>query len=126
MTNIKGIVLKEKDFSKNLNGVYVNINKINKNPGMLLIHAHWCGHCVRFLPTFNELYDKISKDFTCASIESEEISDSLRDNLQFRGFPTIKFFDQTGRIIGDYKGDRGKNDLLDHICNVYHHCYYNH
>ena len=79
MTNIKGVILKEKDFSNNLNGLYINVNKINKNPGMLLIHATWCGHCVRFLPTFNELCDHVGKDFTCTSIESEEITDGLRD-----------------------------------------------
>ena len=127
MTNIKGVILKEKDFSNNLNGLYINVNKINKNPGMLLIHATWCGHCVRFLPTFNELCDHVGKDFTCTSIESEEITDGLRDKLDFKGFPTIKFFDQTGKIIGNYSGNRGKDDLLNHICNVYHHCYsYNH
>lgn len=126
MTNIKGIVLNEKHFSEKLNGVYINVNKVNKNPGMLLIHATWCGHCVRFLPTFNELSDYVGKDFTCASIESEEITDNLKNMLDFRGFPTIKFFDQTGRIIGDYNGNRDKDDILKHICNVYHHCFYNH
>ena len=30
MSDIKGVVLKENDFTSNLNGVYVNQNKINK------------------------------------------------------------------------------------------------
>jgi thiol-disulfide isomerase/thioredoxin len=126
MNDIKGVVLKNNDFTSNLNGVYVNQNKINKNPGMLLIHADWCGHCVRFKPTFNELCNSIGNDFTCTSIESVEITDDLKNKLSFRGFPTIKFFDQSGRIIGDYNGSREKGDILEHICNVYHHCYYNH
>jgi thiol-disulfide isomerase/thioredoxin len=93
---------------------------------MLLIHATWCSHCVRFKPTFNELCDSIGKDFTCTSIESKEITEDLKSILSFRGFPTIKFFDKTGRIIGDYNGSREKNDILEHICDVYHHCHYNH
>lgn len=126
MSDIKGVVLKEKDFTKKLNGVYVNQNKISKKPGMLLIWGDFCSHCHRFLPTFNELYDSIGDDFICSSIESEEITDDLKNMLSFRGFPTIKFFDQTGRIIKEYNGSREKNDILEHICNVYHHCHYYH
>jgi thiol-disulfide isomerase/thioredoxin len=126
MGNIKGIVFTEKDFMENSTGVYVNHTKTGKKPGMLLIHAEWCGHCVRFLPTFNELSDTIGKDFVCCSIESEEITEDVKKMLAFRGFPTIKFFDQTGRIIGDYDGSREKNVILEHICNVYHHCHYYH
>ena len=126
MSEIKGVILKNNDFTSNLNGVYVNQNKINKNPGMLLIWGDFCSHCHRFIPTFNELCNSIGNDFTCTSIESVEITDDLKNKLSFRGFPTIKFFDQSGRIIGDYNGSREKGDILEHICNVYHHCYYNH
>ena len=36
--------------------------------------------------------------------------------------PTIKFFDQSGKIIGEYQGDRSKGDLLKQVCKTYHHC----
>ena len=120
MTGINGRILTKGNFRVNNDGVYVN--NIN-TPGMLLIHASWCGHCVRFKPTFNELCDDLGSDFICSSIESEEITNDLRTALNFKGFPTIKFFDQNGKIIGEYSGSRNKESILEYICDVYHHCY---
>ena len=120
MTGINGRILTKGDFKVNNDGVYVN--NIN-TPGMLLIWGDFCSHCHRFLPTFNELCDDLGSDFICSSIESEEITNDLRTALNFKGFPTIKFFDQNGKIIGEYSGSRNKENILEYICDVYHHCY---
>lgn len=110
---------------KVVNGqVFIDPNVSKGNPGMLLIYATWCGHCQKFKPTFNELCKQLGNDFPCTSIEDADLTDdSIKSALDFRGFPTIKFFDQSGRIIGEYnKGDRSKDALLNHICELYHHC----
>lgn len=119
---MEGIKLSQNDFSISRNGVYINKNL--KSPGMLLIFANWCGHCQRFKPTFNELCRQLGNDFHCISIEDTQLqqNDSLIKALNFRGFPTIKFFDQSGKIIGEYNGERSKTELLKHICKVYHYC----
>jgi thiol-disulfide isomerase/thioredoxin len=120
MLQLSGKILKASDFT--IKGSEVYVNKCDGNPGMLLIHATWCGHCVKFGPTFNEIADTIGKDFCCSSIESEELNDQLSSALKFQGFPTIKFFAQDGKLIGDYNKERNKETILTEICQVYHHC----
>jgi thiol-disulfide isomerase/thioredoxin len=121
---MEGPKLVSSDFKVTKDGVYIHPKITKGNPGMLLIHANWCGHCQRFKPTFNELCKQLGNDFPCTSIEDSNLEDdSLKKALNFQGYPTIKFFDQNGKIIGDYnKGDRSKRALLDHICDLYHHC----
>lgn len=107
------------------NSVYIKPNITKREPGMLLIHATWCGHCKRFAPVYQKLSQKLRARFPCVAIESEELkSDNgkLSNALSVEGFPTIKFFDQHGRIVGDYNGNRNEQDILDNICKVYHHC----
>lgn len=122
MTLPKGTILKARDFQIRNGKAIINPQSINNKPGMLLIRADWCGHCTRFISTFNEIHRSIGYDFTCASIENEDVSESLSSALGIKGFPTIKFFDQRGSIIAEYNGDRSKSDILDHVCKVYHKC----
>lgn len=119
-----GTALKAKDFQVKDGKPFINPRKTNGNPGMLLIWGDFCGHCHRFIPIFNEICKSIGNDFTCASIESAELNgaSNLSTALDFQGFPTIKFFNQNGMIIGEYQGDRSKSSILAHICKVYHHC----
>lgn len=121
---MEGSKLNQSHFKITQNGVYIHPQITQGNPGMLLIWANWCGHCQRFKPTFNELCKQLGKDFPCTSIEDAELSnDELKSALDFRGYPTIKFFDQSGKIIGEYNGgNRSKDALLAHICDLYHHC----
>ena len=125
MSELHGSVLKSSDFLVKHNKVFINPNKTDGNPGMLLIHGDFCGHCHRFYPTFNSISDKINKDFCCASIESEQLKgqESLKSALDFKGFPTICFFNQNGMIISQYDGNRDEMSILDNICKTYHQCY---
>ena len=121
--------LKAKDFKITKESVFI---KGNGNPGLLLIHASWCGHCKNFVPTYQSLCKKLNKkgdNFPCLAIESEELKTDggkLSNALKVQGFPTIKFFDQNGKIIGDYDGGRDADAILKKICNVYHHCVEHH
>lgn len=121
MLQLSGKNLKASDFT--IKDTDVFLNNCNKNPGMLLIFADFCGHCHRFAPIFNKIANSIGDDFCCASIESAELKDyKLSSALDFQGYPTIKFFDQSGKIIGEYKKERTRNAILNEICQVYHHC----
>ena len=106
---VNGYNLKPSDFIMNGNGTLaIKKNKINGSPGMLLIYANWCGHCVRFKPTFNKIHKKIGNNFAMASIEHGDFKDNSQfiKLLNFKGYPSIKYFDQQGNIIDDYTGDR--------------------
>jgi len=115
-------------FKITVDGVYID-NRVTRNePGILLIHATWCGHCKRFAPVYKDICKKLNRNgtvFPCVAIESEELkkdNGSLSNALSVEGFPTIKFFDQYGKIIGDYNGKRDMDEILGNICKVYHHC----
>ena len=125
MSNTPGLPLTAKNFKVDKQGVvYVDTSITKGNPGMLLIWATWCGYCVSFKPTYNDISMKLSSEFPCLSIEDSQLTgyDSLKSALNFKGYPSIKFFDQNGKIIGDYTGARDENSLLKSICNSYHHC----
>jgi thiol-disulfide isomerase/thioredoxin len=115
--------VKSTNFVVRGNSLYIDTNITNKNPGMLLIWAEWCGHCQRFKPTFSKLQKKLGSSFPMLSLEDNDLTDNnIKSSLDFRGFPTIKFFDQHGKIMGDYTSDRNESSILKHVCEVYHHC----
>jgi thiol-disulfide isomerase/thioredoxin len=124
------INLKSSDFQKYKNSVYINNNSISKTPGILLVWATWCGHCTRFKPIYQELARKLGNDFQTAAIEHSELqkSPSLSSDLDVQYFPTIKFFDQHGKIIATYPDgeERDIPTILKHICKTYHHCIMHH
>lgn len=124
MSSVAGKQLKQSDFKSNGDNLYINKAMTGGNPGLLLIYANWCGHCNRFKPVFNEIVQQMGDKFPCMSIEHTELekNQKLMTDLDFQGYPTIKFFDQHGKILGDYNGDRDKKSILSHICNIYHHC----
>lgn len=106
--------------------VYITPKHLRGTPGILLVWAKWCGACHAFIPTFKQLCNQIGDEFKCAAIEQSQLENSsaVLKALDVQYFPTIKFFDQNGKIVGTYPGDapRGIGDLLDYICKFYHHC----
>jgi len=122
----KNIVsLKGNNFNIKGNDLYIN-GKSNNKMGMLLIWADWCGHCIRFKPEYIKLSKMLNSEkvtFPMYAIESVEInnaSDQFKKNLNFRGFPTIKFVDPSGKILEDYSGSRETGAILKAICKLHH------
>jgi thiol-disulfide isomerase/thioredoxin len=117
--------LKANNFSILQNGM-VKLHKESRNPGMLLIYANWCPHCVRFKPVFEDICMKVNKGFDCFMIEHSELENAtqLTKALDFDGYPTLKFMNKNGIIIDTYPSnkERTASDILLHICKVYHYC----
>lgn len=92
-------------------------------PGILVIHASWCGHCVRLMPTYKDLTSMVhGPQFNCFAIENEQLGKDpgLAKALGVQYFPTIKFFDAQGRVTKTYDGGREIQNLLDAVCDHYH------
>lgn len=118
------VSLSNNDFALRGDNLYITNNETRSTPGMLLIWADWCPHCHDFLPKYKQMCKQLGDEFKCASIEHKEFakSNQLSSALDFKYFPTIKFFDQHGKIVGTYEGNRQASDILSHVCKVYHHC----
>lgn len=119
------IDLTAKDFVLKNGSVYVNHKKTKGVPGILLIRADYCSHCVAFKDTFEKLAKTLGSEFRCVAIENKEIqkSSNLSDALDFKYFPTLKFYDQHGKIIGTYQEPkRDMKSIMEYICKMYHYC----
>lgn len=121
------INLTSKDVILKNGSVYVNHKKTKGVPGMLLIHANYCHHCTSFKGTYEQLAKKLGNEFHCVAIENDEIrkgGDALATALDFRYFPTLKFYDHSGKIIGTYPESQQRDiDLImKYICKMYHYC----
>ena len=119
------LYLESADVNSDGSLVVKNLNNGNKLI-IVMFQATWCGHCVRFKPSYSKLSKFLNKDninFPTCAIESENIDKHLGQLLNFRGFPTIKYIDQNGKILNDYNGDRDVEAMLGDICKVYHKCY---
>jgi thiol-disulfide isomerase/thioredoxin len=117
--------LKHSDFRIRGSEVYINTSKTNGQPGMLLIWAEWCGHCQNFKPVYERINRRIGRDFSMLGIEHDQLQKNtkLQSSLNYRGYPTIQFFDRTGKLTKQYVGGRSERELLKHICEFYHVCY---
>jgi thiol-disulfide isomerase/thioredoxin len=106
------------------NDVYINKNLGINTPGMILIHATWCGHCKRFMPEYNKISMKLKSEFPCLEIEESVLKQNpaAMKALNIQGYPTLKFFNKDGKIIEDYDGQRNEKDILNTICKIYEKC----
>lgn len=87
---------------------------------IILFHADWCVHCVRFMPTWNNILEELKEE---SNIGLEAHEDKTLDKLleneksingeEVTAFPTIKI-----KIFGneyEYKGQKTKENILDFI-----------
>ena len=121
--------LKAENFIVKKNQVSLDKDSSKTTPGMLLIWAEWCPWCHKFMPEYEKINKTLGKRFLCTAIEQTELKKNpkLSEALDFKYFPTIKFFDQSGSIVGEYSSkDRSAEKVLKEICNFYHHCIENH
>jgi len=104
-------------------GSDVYLNTQGKS-GMLMIFWNNCGHCVTFKPIYRQLITYMNDSFPCVSIEAAELEKNpqLKKALNFPGYPTIKNIDHTGKITGNYEGNRNLDDILTFICTTQNYC----
>jgi protein disulfide-isomerase A1 len=70
---------------------------------MLEIYAPWCGHCKTLAPIYEELGQKFAAN---PKVIIAKIDGTANDfDIEYRGFPTIKFFPAGGKAM-DYEGGR--------------------
>lgn len=101
----------------------VKKNKETHKPKLILIHAHWCGHCVRLMPNWDQMNDHLIKHNIynkddIHKIESQEMNQLddinkkyvIEEDIRADGYPTI------GKLVNGrferYQGDRDTDSLI--------------
>jgi thiol-disulfide isomerase/thioredoxin len=114
------IKLKASDIIIHNNLVFV---KNNDKPFIIFFKADWCGHCVRFTPTYNQLSLRTTS-FNFYELENEELEKSPRiaEILKIQGFPSLFFGNAKGLIVEEYQGSRSIDELITKIKSVCKYC----
>ena len=81
---------------------YSNNNSNSNKPTMMLFHAKWCGHCVRFMPEWKKF--KKQTNINVVEYEADENTKDIEEN-KVKGFPTIKCKTVNGDVR-EFEGER--------------------
>lgn len=90
----------------------------NEYPIIILFHAHWCPHCVDFIPSWNKIGKVLSsKGINYIKLEQAEVSSDSElskllasRNIVIRGYPTI--INVGKNIIEEYSGPRDMPNIV--------------
>lgn len=102
---------------------------LNTKPSIVAFTALWCGHCVKLLPVWEKLANRVYANdlenfLQIGEVKTTEVpSEKLMEQFGVRGFPTILFFDPVGppskedglRRPVQYSGDRSLESLTEFI-----------
>jgi protein disulfide-isomerase-like protein len=84
---------------------------------MVLFHADWCGHCKKFMPTWDSLSSKWNDSqknvklmkVDCGKPAENEAHAELMKKYNIKGYPTILVF-ENGNFT-EYEGARSEADI---------------
>lgn len=89
-------------------------------PALVLIKADYCGHCKRFMPTWDKLSRSGMKTSSGAPIKFIKVDNEDKALLAkfpaVDGYPTIRYHYSFDNFV-DYEGDRSYDDLVSFIKN---------
>jgi protein disulfide-isomerase/protein disulfide-isomerase A1 len=78
------------------------------------VYAPWCGHCKKLEPEYELLAKKVTKDvddlITIAKMDGTA-NDSPTDDIDWSGFPTIKYIRAGSKTVEAYEGGRTAKDM---------------
>jgi len=78
------------------------------------VYAPWCGHCKKLEPEYEMLAKKVTKDaddlITIAKMDGTA-NDSPTDDIDWSGFPTMKYIKAGSKVVESYEGGRTAKDM---------------
>lgn len=119
------------DFIMNDNGsgdvnLKLNNNAFQDRDGFIIYYSPQCPHCRNFVPTVNELADKISKYISIGTVNCDDAvggNKILADLFNISYLPMIKYYNHMTNEFIDYSGGRDIESLLHWLCQVRNICH---
>jgi len=111
----KTIVLKTSNIIDTNGKIKIESN-INK-PGLLLIKADWCPHCIAIKKPYEDAAKENLENgyYILDSEQLKQLSPNVKNKLNIRGFPTIMYVESEGFLGIEYDGGRNKEQFIDKL-----------
>lgn len=90
--------------------------------GLLFVKADWCGYCKRALPEIEQVSRLTGDAFPVYKLDADKNKNTVQ-LLGVKGYPTIFFIDQNGKIATQYTKERNTKAIIDEICSVMKKCF---
>jgi len=78
---------------------------------LVFFYMNGCGHCDKFMPTWEEVKSEYSGAITLTDKESASATSDI-EKFKIKGFPAILLVDSNNNKIKEYNGDRSKSDVM--------------
>lgn len=85
-------------------------NAAAKSPVLLMLHASWCGHCRKFMPSYGGVAEELAKDGVVVARADASQHRVLAQRFELTGFPSFFYIDN-GKAFS-YKGPRSIDGLV--------------
>ena len=89
-------------------------NDIKSNGGTIILY-HWnrCGHCLSFMPVWQQLRNMLNDRYRFYDIELETLQKAPAEFGNINSFPTIRMYSTNGKI--NYDGNRDISSISSFI-----------
>ncbi|KAI8804380.1 hypothetical protein BJ742DRAFT_682126 [Cladochytrium replicatum] len=101
----------------NPSGTVINLKEqvfyvlTNQTPWFIKFYAPWCQHCQHLAPVWEELAQNLKGRVNIGKVDCT-IEKKLCKFYEVRGYPTLKYFDESGTV--DYDGPRSLFSLSEY------------